>query len=328
MLGSPSRRGRLGGDDPPRERIRQSKRPSASSVRMKIATAPVNWNNNDVPDYREWTPYPQLLEEMLAAGYTATEWDVSMEKDAGRVRADLQTRGVRMLGRFVELELRNLEKRASEIERGLEIAHFLKSIGGKYLIAADSGDTRRRGEAGHVNPQGGLSEAQWLSLGGGLNELGRRVQMEGMRLVFHNHVGTYVETEAETSRLLDETDGALVGWCLDCGHLAYGGGDTLRMLTQYGDRVTYVHIKDVDGSVLERARAEHWDFSKALKSFIFTPLGQGIARVPDVIKALDSHGYDGWLVIEQDTTPIDPTRNAKENRLYLEGVLEELKAKL
>jgi inosose dehydratase len=290
---------------------------------MKIATAPVNWNNNDVREYREWTPYPQLLEEMLAAGYVATEWDVCMEKDPARVRTDLETRHLRMLGRFVGLELRNPEKRASEIERGLEISRFLKSIGGEYLIAADSGDARRWREAGHVNPEGGLSEAQWRSLGEGLNELGRLVKVDGMRLVLHNHVGTYVETEAETSRLLEETDRDLVGWCLDCGHLAYGGGDTLRMLSCYGGRVSYVHIKDVDGSVLERSRTEQWGFDKALKSYIFPPLGEGIARVPEVIRALRDHRYAGWLVIEQDTTPLDPTENAKQNRIYLEQLLTQ-----
>ena len=60
-----------------------------------------------------------------------------------------------------------------------------------------------------------------------------------------------------------------------------------------------------------------------MKGFIFAPLGQGIARVPDVIEALNANGYDGWLVIEQDTTPADPTENARQNRLYLERVLEE-----
>ena len=37
---------------------------------MKIATAPVNWNSPDVPEYRPWTPYPQLLKEMQEAGYS------------------------------------------------------------------------------------------------------------------------------------------------------------------------------------------------------------------------------------------------------------------
>jgi inosose dehydratase len=292
---------------------------------MKIATAPVNWNNNDVRDYREWTPYPQLLDEMLAAGYTATEWDVCMSDDVARVQSDLAKRNLGMLGRFVGLELRNAEKREREIERGLEIARFLKAIGGEYLIAADSGDARRWQEAGHVDPAGSLSEPQWRSLGEGLNELGRQVRADGMRVVFHNHVGTYVETEAETSRLLDETDSELVGWCLDSGHLAYGGGDTLRMLNHFGDRVTYVHIKDVDGKALERSRAEQWGFDKALKNYIFAPLGLGIARVPEVIDALHAHRYDGWIIIEQDTTPGDPTEIAKQNRIYLEQLLTKNK---
>jgi hypothetical protein len=45
---------------------------------MKIATAPVNWNNADAPDFREWFPYPEILDLMVAAGYTATEWGMNM----------------------------------------------------------------------------------------------------------------------------------------------------------------------------------------------------------------------------------------------------------
>src|SRR5205823_1737762 len=122
--------------------------------------------------------------------------------------------------------------------------------------------------------------------------------------------------------LLEETDAELVGWCLDCGHLTYGGGDTLRMLDRYGDRVTYVHIKDVDGNALKRSRIEGWSFPQALRNFIFAPLGEGIAEVPRVIQALKNHGYEGWLVIEQDTTPDDPTQTAARNRAYLERILD------
>jgi inosose dehydratase len=60
-----------------------------------------------------------------------------------------------------------------------------------------------------------------------------------------------------------------------------------------------------------------------LKNFIFSPLGQGIARVPDVLRALKANGYEGWLVIEQDTTPLDPTENARQNRIYLENLLTQ-----
>jgi len=285
---------------------------------MKLATAPVNWNNADVTDYRPWIPYPALLDEMVAAGYNATEWGMNMERDAAKLLADLQQRNLQILGGFVGLELRNREKRDKEIARALEIGRFFQSVGAPYLIAADSGDDRRRSEAGHVDPNGALTKEQWNSLTTGLNDLATELAPMGIKVVFHNHVGTYVETEPETARLLEETDPALVSWCLDCGHLAYGGGDTLRALQKYGNRVGYVHIKDVDGQVLQKSRENGWSFAQALKSYIFAPLGEGIARVPEVIDSLRQAGYTGWVVVEQDTTPDDPTEVAAKNRIYLE----------
>ncbi|HXM04111.1 MAG TPA: sugar phosphate isomerase/epimerase [Chthoniobacterales bacterium] len=289
---------------------------------MKLATAPVNWNNADVTDYRPWVPYPALLDEMVAAGYHATEWGMNMERDAAKLLADLQQRNLQILGGFVGLGLRNREKRDKEIARALEIGRFFQSVGAPYLIAADSGDDRRRGEAGHVDPNGALTKEQWQSLATGLNDLARELAPLGIKVVFHNHVGTYVETEAETGRLLEETDPALVSWCLDCGHLAYGGGDNLRALEKYGNRVGYVHIKDVDGQVLQKSRENGWSFGQALKSYIFAPLGEGIARVPEVIDSLRQAGYAGWVVIEQDTTPDDPTQVADRNRHYLEPLIK------
>src|SRR6202023_3989258 len=92
--------------------VRSGSQESASGDRMRIATAPVNWNKADVTDYRPWTPYPALLDEMVAAGYTATEWGMNMEKNAARLRDDLHARNVNPLGGFVGLGLRNPGKRA------------------------------------------------------------------------------------------------------------------------------------------------------------------------------------------------------------------------
>ena len=94
------------------------------------------------------------------------------------------------------------------------------------------------------------------------------------------------------------------------------------MLQKYGDRVGYVHIKDVDGELLGRSRKEEWSFHEALKRFIFPRLGEGMVNIPAVVRALKDHRYDGWLVVEQDTTPLNPTTIARENRLYLEALLE------
>jgi hypothetical protein len=98
---------------------------------MKIATAPVNWNSPDVPEYRPWTQYPQLIKEMQDAGYSATEWGTNMPKDPEVLGPDLKIHGLQMLGGFVGLELRNPAKRKEEVKKGLDIGHYFKSIGGR-----------------------------------------------------------------------------------------------------------------------------------------------------------------------------------------------------
>jgi inosose dehydratase len=288
---------------------------------VRIATAPVNWNNADVPAYRAWTPYPRMLDEMVEAGYTATEWGPGMPDDPEELRAALAARGLAMVGAFVGLGFRDLARHDAELERALGIARMLGASGATLLIAAEAGDARRWGEAGHVDEANGLTDAQWASLVDGLHDLADAVAPLGMRVVFHNHVGTYVETPAETARLLDDTDPARVRWCLDIGHLAYGGGDAIAMLATYGDRLGHVHLKDVDGSLLGRARAEGWSFADGLERYIFPPLGEGIARVGEVIDALVARGYDGWLVAEQDTCAGDPKTLARANRERIEARL-------
>lgn len=287
---------------------------------MRIATAIVNWNNPDIPDIVPWIPYDEALDRMVEVGYDATEWGPSMPTDPALLGEELGRRGLELVGAFVALGFRDAELIEPEIERALGIARFLAVNGGTRLIAAEAGDERRRGEAGHVDEARGLADAQWRNLAAGLEALARRLAPLRMELVFHNHVGTYVETAAETARLLEETDPGLVGWCLDIGHLAFGGGDALEMLPRYASRVGHVHVKDVDGAVLDRARADGWSFRKALAEHIFPPLGEGIARIPDVVAALQAVGYDGWYVVEQDTSP-EPTASARANRIYLQRLL-------
>src|SRR5260221_11304129 len=142
---------------------------------MKLTTAPVNWNNADVTDYRPWIPYPELLDQMVAAGYIATEWGMNMERDAGKLRSDLHERNLQMLGGFVGMELRNRQKRDEEIARAVEIGRFFQSAGGGYLIAADSGAHRRRGEAGQIQPSGDPTAAHCKILATGVTHPSRRV---------------------------------------------------------------------------------------------------------------------------------------------------------
>jgi hypothetical protein len=63
---------------------------------MRPATAPVNWNSPDVPDYRALTPYLELLQAMQTAGYVATEWANEMPRDPEILAADLSAYGLEL----------------------------------------------------------------------------------------------------------------------------------------------------------------------------------------------------------------------------------------
>lgn len=286
---------------------------------MKIATSPINWNNEDVPDYRPWLPYPGILDEIRRAGYRATEWSRSLPKDPVRLKEDLEARGLEVVGAFVGVDLKEEGRHRDEVTRALETARFLHTLGARHLVVADPGDPARRGVAGAVPKELLLGLEALRSLARGLEELALRLGELGLALVVHPHAGTYLETPAEVTGLLEATDPDLVGLCLDTGHLVYGGGDPVELLRGYGDRVGYVHLKDVDPGVLEATRGR--GFTEALRRYVFAPLGTGVARIPEVVRLLQERGFAGVLVLEQDTTPEDPTQTAVRNRIFVEELL-------
>jgi inosose dehydratase len=123
----------------------------------------------------------------------------------------------------------------------------------------------------------------------------------GFRPVIHPHAGTYLETDAEIEALAEALDGSLVGLCLDTGHLTYGGADPVQRIRDHGALITHVHLKDCRRSVLDEVRAAGGGVRVALARGVFTPLGEGDVDLPGVLDALGAIGYQGWLVIEQDT---------------------------
>ena len=290
---------------------------------MKLATAPCNWNNGDVPEYREYTPYPQMMDEMVAAGYTATEWGPGMPDDPDVAGDGMAMGGLSMVGASVRLGFRARDLWEQSFADAFAVAERVRAAGGSILVAAELGDDRRDDEAGHVDEANGLTDEQMTNFVEGLHELADRLEPLGVRVVLHNHVGTYIETPNETVRFLQQSDPAKVGWCLDVGHLAYGGGNALDLLPEYGDRVAHVHLKDVSAEVLKQAKDNVWSFRTALKSYIFPALGTGIVDLPAIVAALRERNYDGWVVLEQDTTPDDPKDVAQANREYLEALLAQ-----
>jgi inosose dehydratase len=147
------------------------------------------------------------------------------------------------------------------------------------------------------SPPAPLDDARFAALVAHLALVAERVERHGLTFAVHPHAGTLVETAADVERLLAASD---VGWCLDTGHLLIGGCDPVGFARDHGERIVHVHLKDVDAAVAARYRAGELTLMGATQAGLFRPLGQGDARIAEVLAQLDAHGYERWLVLEQD----------------------------
>jgi inosose dehydratase len=151
-----------------------------------------------------------------------------------------------------------------------------------------------------------LDDDQWQALVQGAEHLARVLRDEaGMRFTFHSHVESHVETDDQIERFLADTDPALVGLCLDTGHVAYTHGDAAGLLRAHPDRIWYVHVKAVDPLVLEQVEAERMSFADAVKRDVMCEPGLGVPALEDVQAALRALPPDTFVIVEHDLYPCD-----------------------
>jgi inosose dehydratase len=146
----------------------------------------------------------------------------------------------------------------------------------------------------------------------------------GLRTVFHHHCAGYIETADEIDRFLKLTDPQLIGLVFDTGHYAYGAGDAnvLNGLNRFKDRIWYMHFKDCEPVMAERARTAGWDYFSALRHGVFCELGKGCVDFPAVLRWLKNAGYSGYTLVEQDVLPGmgNPKESARRNYEYLRSI--------
>ncbi len=290
---------------------------------MRIATAPVNWGVllKDTPGVPPWN---EVLDGMAAAGYSGTELGPFgfLPLEPARLSAELSERGLELISAFVPLNLVDPRRRPDEAREAAEVIAFLGAMECEWVVLSDAlfVDSVRAERAGRIRPEDGLDGDDWRRFVVNLEEFaGRAADRFGLRTVYHPHVGAWVEAPWEVDRLLEDSDPELVGLCLDTGHAAYGGDDPVELCRRWGDRVRYLHLKDCDRAVLERVRANEWDYFRAVEEGVFPLLGEGSVDFAALRDALDATTYAGWAVVEQDVLPgsgIDVVAAARHNREF------------
>ncbi len=286
---------------------------------LNVATASVNWNNADLGEGSA-IAFPRILDLAREAGYTAMEYNPVFGDDRDTLVREAEARGITWCGTYQPVDLVSGPIGDDTLAEIDALAARLVAIGCNDMVIAEPGRPERQAIAGQVPADGSASlpADAWPGVAANLHAAGEAARRHGVHAHFHNHVGTWVETPAEVDALLEHLDTSVVDLCFDTGHYAYGGGDALAFLRDNVDRIGYLHLKDVDDTVLAEAKAHHWSFLEALKHVIFSPLGEGSADIPAILDALTGSGFTGWVVVEQDTCEGDPTAVALQNREYIE----------
>jgi inosose dehydratase len=269
----------------------------------RLAGAPISWGVCEVPGWGPQLPAAEVLAEMRAAGLRATEAGADGFLPAGgdelaRLLADA---GLALVGGFVPVVLHDPTALDATLSRVRAQAERFARAGGTVLLSAVVTD-----EA--WSPRVPLSGDDWRRIADGLARLDEVCAQRGVAHLLHPHVGTLVETRADVERVLDVSEARL---CLDTGHLAIGGVDSVALACEAPRRVGHVHLKDVRESVAAEVRAGRASLVDATRRGLFVPLGEGDAPVAEVLRALGDGGYEGWYVLEQDTVLVDRKGGAR-----------------
>jgi inosose dehydratase len=292
---------------------------------IRIANAPCSWGVLEFSLEGKAAGYAQVLDEICAAGYCGTElgdWGF-MPTNPGVLKRELQARQLEMAGAFVPVDFSNPESHETGAQAALRRARLLAAVSKTALIILADENGRnpvRTRHAGRIQPEEGLSPEAWGIFAAGVQSVARAVQEgTGLRCAFHHHCAGFVETPEEVEQLLSLTDPDLVGLCFDTGHYTFGGGDAVEGLRKHARRIWHVHFKDHDPHTAAQSRRQGWDYFEAVRGGVFCELGIGDVNFPNVLAELQTVGYSGWVVVEQDVLPGmgSPKESAVRNRAYL-----------
>lgn len=286
--------------------------------KVKLGIAPIAWTNDDMPDLGKENTFEQCISEMALAGFTGCEVGNKYPKDTAVLKKALDLRGMQICNAWFSTFLTT--KPYEETEKGfIEHITFLKEMGAKVVGISEQGHSIQGTDKSIFDDKYVMNDEEWDKLCTGVNKLGKIAKDMGIRLTFHHHMGTVVQTEAEIDRLMENTDPEVFGLLFDSGHLAYCGEDYMSVLNKYIDRIWHVHLKDIRPEVVAKVKAEHLSFLQGVRLGTFTVPGDGAIDFAPIFQVLADHDYEGYVLVEaeQDPAVANPFEYALKARKYI-----------
>lgn len=289
---------------------------------VRLGTNPIAWSNDDLRELGGATSLATCLTEARAAGFTGIELGHKFPRAAAELRPILAAHDLALVSGWYSGALlrQSAEAEIAALQHHMKL---LKEMGCDVLIFAETSNATHGDRGAPISARPVLPARDWKEFGRKVSAVGGYLADHGLRLVYHHHMGTIVQSAADIGAFMDNTRD-VVGLLLDTGHATYGGADPVQLARAYAPRIGHVHCKDVRKAVMEESLAADRSFLDAVVAGVFTVPGDGGVDFAAALRELAAAGYAGWLVVEaeQDPETYDPAVYADLGFRNLAGFAE------
>lgn len=290
---------------------------------IRIGTNPIAWSNDDMQELGRATSLETCLREAKAAGYTGIELGHKFPREAGPLAEIMKPSGLDIVSGWYSSFL--LERSvAEEIECLQNHMALLKVMGCKVIVWAECTGAIHGDLNIPLSQRPVMDMDAWGIFTQKLTEIANYLESQNMKMAYHHHMGTVIETQQDINQLMEMT-GDNVGLLLDTGHISLAGGDPLQVMKDYKSRITHFHAKDIRPDIAGRVLEHDKSFLNGVVEGVFTVPGDGSIDYLPLFRELYDIGYEGWIVVEaeQDPEKAHPFTYAKKGYAYLEQTLKE-----
>jgi inosose dehydratase len=270
-------------------------------MKAKLGIAPIAWWNDDLAELSDDVSLEECLRQASVAGFTGMETGRRFPMDADVLGPILAQYGISVCGGWFSGLLLDGDIEAEKHRIAAQMA-FFKAAGAPCIVYGETARSIQGDRSKPLDRKPKLSEEEIAAYGRKMTAFGEWCAEQGMPLAYHHHMAAAIETEPELDLFMRHS-GEGIPLLYDAGHMAFAGGDVLRVIDNHHARISHVHTKDVRRRVIDSLDRSRESFLDAVVKGAFTVPGDGDLDFEAIVKRLASHGYEGWFVVEAEQDP-------------------------
>ena len=267
----------------------------------KLGIAPIAWSNDDLPELGGETPLETCLSEARRAGFSGVETGGKFPGDARVLGPILKAHDIALCGGWYSGTLLDNSLEA-EKDRVAEQMDLFRNLGAPCLVYGETSGTIQAERDTPLNRRRRLDSEQIRDYARRMTAFGEWCHDQGMAIAYHHHMGAPIESEEDLD-LLMRFSGEGLPLLYDPGHMAFAGGDVLRVIDNHAARIIHFHAKDIRARVTGALDRTRESFLDAVLKGAFTVPGDGSLDYAAIVRRLADNGYEGWFVVEAEQDP-------------------------